>query len=94
MFGISNLDFQKSLGPEQMIMNLMKGNIKTLNELSSSGRSGSFLYFSMDNKFILKTITDNEFQFLSSILTSYYHYIKSNPNTLITRIFGLYQMDY
>jgi 1-phosphatidylinositol-4-phosphate 5-kinase len=42
-------------------MNLMKGNIKTLNELSSSGRSGSFLYFSMDNKFILKTITDNEF---------------------------------
>lgn len=76
LFGVSEEDYMRSVGPEQLFQDLLKGNIRGLKELCSSGKSGSFLYFSPDSKFILKTIYENEFNFLKQILPSYYEYIK------------------
>lgn len=58
----------------------------------SAGKSGSFFYYSYDNKFVLKTISNHEFEFFKSILESYYFHIKENVNTLIQRFFGLHTM--
>lgn len=63
-----------------------------LSELGSPGKSGSFFYFSQDYRFIIKTIHNTEHKFLQSILMQYYEYVKSNPNTLLCRYYGLHRV--
>ena len=85
LFGINNEDYLKSIGPESMLNGLIKGNLSTLAELTSSGKSGSFFYYSADGKYTLKTISREEFHFLRKILKNYYNHIMDNPNTLIIK---------
>jgi len=85
LFGIKNEDYLKSIGPESMLNGLIKGNLSTLAELTSSGKSGSFFYYSADGKYTLKTISREEFHFLRKILNNYYTHIMNNPNTLIIK---------
>ncbi|KAJ3361319.1 Phosphatidylinositol-4-phosphate 5-kinase [Kappamyces sp. JEL0680] len=63
-----------------------------LSELVSSGKSGSFFYYSQDYRFIIKTIHHSEHKFLLKILTNYYSHIKTYPHTLMSRIFGLHRV--
>ena len=56
----------------------------------SSGKSGSFFFYSSDGRFMLKTIKKSEFDLLMKILPDYYDHLTKNPNTLITRYYGLY----
>ncbi|KAI8913417.1 hypothetical protein EDD86DRAFT_200509 [Gorgonomyces haynaldii] len=63
-----------------------------LSEFGSPGKSGSFFYYSRDYRFIIKTIRHSEHQFLLSILKDYYEHVKSNPHTLLTRIFGVHRV--
>ena len=42
----------------------------------SAGKSGSFFFFSHDNKFIIKTLKTNEKKLLISILNDYVSYWK------------------
>ena len=48
-FGISNQRYMNSVGPEQLLQNLILGNLSTLTEKSSSGKSGSFFYYTQDD---------------------------------------------
>lgn len=48
LFGISKESYLSSIGPENLLSNLLKGNLNTLRELVSSGKSGSFFYYSSD----------------------------------------------
>ena len=61
-------------------------------ELCSTGKSGSLFYYTRDGKFIVKTIGKDEYKFLKKILPEYFKHIKSNPNTLITKFLGCYQL--
>jgi 1-phosphatidylinositol-4-phosphate 5-kinase len=63
-----------------------------LSELGSPGKSGSFFYFSHDYRYIIKTIHHNEHRFMRKILKSYYEHVQNNPNTLLSRIFGLHRV--
>ncbi|KAI8913415.1 hypothetical protein EDD86DRAFT_268912, partial [Gorgonomyces haynaldii] len=63
-----------------------------LSELGSPGKSGSFFYYSQDYRFIIKTIHRAEHDFLLTILKDYHEHVKSNPNTLLSRIFGLHRV--
>lgn len=56
MYGVSNEDFLRSMGPEQLVGDLIFGNLSSLTEKVSSGKSGSFFYYSSDDKYMLKTI--------------------------------------
>ena len=85
LFGIKNEDYLRSIGPESMLNGLIKGSLSTLAELTSSGKSGSFFYYSADGKYTLKTISRDEFHFLRKILTNYYDHIMNNPNTLMIK---------
>lgn len=91
-FGITNRNYLQSIGTEQMIRNLMKSKLNTLNYQCSSGKSGSFFYYTSDGRFLLKTMTRTEFKFLKKILRKYYEYILDNPRTLITKFFGLHKI--
>jgi len=60
--------------------------------MCSAGKSGSFFYYSYDNKYVLKTISNSEFEFFKMILEDYYFFIKHNDNTLLQRFLGLHTM--
>ena len=61
--------------------------------LFSSGKSGSFFYYTQDGNFMLKTIRRDEFKLMKGILRQYYdHLTKENTDTLISRIFGLHKI--
>ena len=54
------------------------------------GRSGEFFFFSYDNKYVLKTITINEFNFLEENLFYFHEHYKRNPDSLLAKVYGLF----
>ena len=91
-FNIKKDEYSRSLGPEQILQDLWMGNFSSMMELFSSGKSGSFFYYTADGKYMLKTIPHKEFSFLKKILPQYYAHIIHNPHTFITRILGMHKM--
>jgi len=75
----------KSIGPERIISHLIKGNVNTLSELVSTGKSGSFFYFTADGKYTIKTIHTKEFKVFRQILKSYHQHLMENPNSFINK---------
>ena len=55
-----------------------------------AGASGSFFFFSHDRKFIIKTMTDSELHFFLKILPDYELHFKENPDSIISRMYGVY----
>lgn len=89
-FGINQDDYLRSVGPEQLLGNMVLGNLSSLSELSSEGKSGAFFYYTADGKYMMKTVTPKEQQLLKRMLCRYYDYITKNPETLIVRFLGLH----
>ena len=59
----------------------------------SAGKSGSFFFFSHDNKFLIKTMQGNEKKIMLQMLDDYVLHIKSTKNrSLIARIYGIYKI--
>ena len=48
LYGISNESYLKSLGVENLLFSIVKGDLKTPSELITSGKSGSLFYYSED----------------------------------------------
>ena len=58
------------------------------------GKSGAFFFFSYDRRFILKTLKKEEIPTLKALLFDYYNHITwENPNSLLARIYGLYEIQ-
>jgi len=72
----------------------MLGKITSLHEQCSTGKSGSFFYYTACGSFLIKTIHHKEFKFFKTILKDYYEYLKQHPYTLLMRIFGLHKFKY
>ena len=92
MSGISEEAYMLSLGPEQLLGNLLLGNLSTLSEHISDGKSGSFFFYSNDGRFLVKTISKSEVVCLKRILPLYYNHISQHPESLIVRILGFHEM--
>ena len=62
----------------------------------SEGRSGAFLYFTLDRKYIVKGMTESEFNKLLTILTPYVDYfvseIERGNQPLITKFLGAHRI--
>lgn len=92
IFKINNEDYIESIGPNKLMASLMLGEVSSMTSLTSQGKSGSFFYYTADGKYMLKTIRYRQYNFLKKILPDYYYYIKSHPDTLITKFFGLHKL--
>ncbi len=90
--GYSAYDYLRSMGPENLIGNFVLGNLSSISEHMSYGKSGSFFYYTEDTRLLIKTISKVEFHLMRRILPRYYHHLKANPDSLVTRVFGLYKM--
>eukprot|EP00927_Polykrikos_kofoidii_P042640 TRINITY_DN36677_c0_g1_i1.p1 TRINITY_DN36677_c0_g1~~TRINITY_DN36677_c0_g1_i1.p1 ORF type:complete len:898 (-),score=133.29 TRINITY_DN36677_c0_g1_i1:105-2621(-) len=92
-FGIQHNDYSRSVGPERLLGNMILGNLSTLAELSSEGKSGAFFYSTADGKYMMKTVSPKEFHLLWRLLKAYYEYVMQNPNTLLVRFLGLHNLS-
>eukprot|EP00931_Biecheleriopsis_adriatica_P056529 TRINITY_DN33497_c0_g1_i1.p1 TRINITY_DN33497_c0_g1~~TRINITY_DN33497_c0_g1_i1.p1 ORF type:complete len:819 (-),score=162.72 TRINITY_DN33497_c0_g1_i1:30-2486(-) len=89
-FGIIEDDYLHSVGPEQLLGNLVLGNLSSLSELSSEGKSGAFFYYTADGNYMMKTVTTKEFEVLRNMLKQYYDHITQNKDTFVVRFLGLH----
>lgn len=89
-FGINEDEYLRSSGPEQLLGNMVLGNLSSLSELSSEGKSGAFFYYTADGNYMMKTVTQKEFEVLHQMLKQYYDHIAQNPATLVVRFLGLH----
>ncbi|KAI9294376.1 SAICAR synthase-like protein [Neoconidiobolus thromboides FSU 785] len=78
------------IDPAEYLMSLTHKYI--VSELFSPGKSKSFFYYSRDYRFIIKTVHHVEHRFMRKILPDYFKYIQENPDTLLTRIYGLHRV--
>jgi hypothetical protein len=58
----------------------------------SKGKSGSFFFFSKDQKFIIKTMTQNDFLAFMRLFRTYFRHVCTNPKSLLARIYGVYSV--
>ena len=93
LFGISDRDYMLSLGPEQILGELLLGTMGSLAELFSEGKSGSFFYFSNDGRYLIKTIPHRELRSLVTILEKYVAHVEAQPFTLLPRFMGAHRIQ-
>ncbi len=84
----------RSIGPQNLITSLLKGDLNSLSELVSSGKSGSFFYYTADGRFTLKTVKRDEFKFLKHILRHYHEHLINHPQSLIIKFFGCHKIRF
>ena len=59
----------------------------------SQGKSGSFFISTDDNKYMIKTLKSDELELLKHVfLKEYVKYIENNPNSLLCRLYGMYNI--
>ena len=74
---------EKSLSPDLNRDQVFKAG-------EGAGRSGSFFFFSYDNKFIIKTVSKDELKLFLEMLPAMADHYKRNPHSLIAKHFGAF----
>jgi len=84
--------FRKQTVPTEMYLwtwsqSSLKDPVRTF------GHSDSSFIYSYDNRFIIKTLTTTEAQWLRKILPNYCEYLKDHKTSLLTRYLGLFRLS-
>ncbi|ETO15687.1 G-protein-coupled receptor family protein [Reticulomyxa filosa] len=58
----------------------------------SEGRSGAFFFYTLDNKYIIKTVTKSEAQLLLNILPHYKEHMDEHRDSYLNKFFGLHSL--
>ena len=89
------LRYEDGITPENIIESLDpdENEKSALQAGESAGKSGSFFIFSKDKKFIIKTIFQEEMDTFISDLPKYFKHLENNPESLLARIYGLFQVQ-
>lgn len=81
LFGIDNMDYLLSLTGDT-----------ALRLLASPGKSGSAFFLSEDDRFLIKTVQQEEMRLLLELIPKYYRHVEDNSGTLLTRFHGLHMV--
>lgn len=96
LFNIKQEDYLNSIGLNNFSSAFFDKLYVMLCE-QSSGKSGSFFFYSHDNKYLVKTISKMECEKFYEILPKYYAYFadcdKNKKRTLLSRFFGLHRVE-
>ncbi len=85
LIGIEREDYQRSVGPEGILGNLLLGYLNSMTALGAQGGSGALFYLTPDMRFFVKTIKKEEFDVAFSSLKQYHEHLKRNTNSLIAK---------
>ncbi|KAK5581389.1 hypothetical protein RB653_001421 [Dictyostelium firmibasis] len=83
---ITPSDYLKSFDSSLFFENLS-------NQKFSEGKSGSFMCFSPDNKFLIKTITRQESVLLKKKINNFYNYLVKNNHSFLLRFYGCHKIS-
>ena len=61
-------------------------------EFISNSKSGQFFFYTHERQYMIKTVSKDESKFLRKILPQYHHHLSQNPNTLLTKIYGMHRV--
>lgn len=92
LYNIKPSEYIRSLGMEKIMHALVANEFSSLTGMCTTGKSGSFFYYSDDGKYMLKTLSSDEYYFFRKFLPEYYFHLYKNPHTLITRFFGFHKI--
>ncbi|ETO01537.1 phosphatidylinositol-4-phosphate 5-kinase its3, partial [Reticulomyxa filosa] len=87
VYGISDREYLSS-----MRQGADEKHIEDIVAKFSEGRSGAFFFYSLDAKYIIKTVTKREAQTLLDLLRPYKEYMQSHPNTYLNKFLGLHAL--
>jgi 1-phosphatidylinositol-4-phosphate 5-kinase len=83
--GYNNNSLKESLKPT------IEGNVNNMFKAGEGmGRSGSFFFFSHDDRFLIKTMTTDDFKAFIKLLPLYFDHINYFEDSLMARIYGVY----
>ncbi|CAK51418.1 phosphatidylinositol-4-phosphate 5-kinase. phosphatidylinositol-4-phosphate 5-kinase [Eimeria tenella] len=94
MFKIDKTVYIHSIGPEQVVSNMLLGSLSSLCELVSEGKSGAVFYYTADGKFIIKTVSREAAKGLRRILPAYVAHFVENSESLLSRFLGLHAIKH
>jgi 1-phosphatidylinositol-4-phosphate 5-kinase len=60
--------------------------------MKSAGKSDGNFLLTNSQKFLFKSISDSEFEFLESFIEKYSSYVKENKETFICKVFGVFTL--
>eukprot|EP00298_Acanthocystis_sp_HF-20_P011672 c19513_g1_i3.p1 GENE.c19513_g1_i3~~c19513_g1_i3.p1 ORF type:complete len:497 (+),score=100.80 c19513_g1_i3:221-1492(+) len=80
-FHIDEADYMLSIGGDG-----------ALKELPTPGKSGALFYKTVDDKFLIKTISKQETVYFRDILAHYYNHVMQHHDTLLPRFFQLFRI--
>jgi hypothetical protein len=90
-FGVSDEDYVESIG-YHTFKKAFLNRLSLMLQENSSGKSGSFFFHTADMKYMIKTIKKAEFTALLKMLPDYFKYMIDNPDTYLTKYYGLHQL--
>jgi len=56
------------------------------------GKSGSFFFFSHDDKLLIKTMTTDDFNAFMKIFPNYFYHVNMYNSSLLARVYGVYSV--
>jgi 1-phosphatidylinositol-4-phosphate 5-kinase len=92
LYGIEKDIFISSISPQDFITGIIVSGSTIIEELCSTGKSGSLFYYTRDGKFIIKTVSETEYLFLKKILPNYFKHLTNNRHSMLPRFFGAYTL--
>jgi len=58
----------------------------------SEGKGGGFFFWSLDRRFMVKTLEAEEYAGLKKLLPAYFRHMFTRPSSLLARFFGAYSI--
>jgi 1-phosphatidylinositol-4-phosphate 5-kinase len=92
LYDIDKDTFISSISPQDFITGIIISGSTIIEELCSTGKSGSLFYYTRDGKYILKTISTTEYNFFKKILPNYFQHLTNNKHTLLPKFFGCFKL--
>lgn len=92
MFNIEKEEFISSISPQEFITEMMISSSTIIEELCSTGKSGSLFYYTRDGRYIIKSIKKSEYICLKRIFKHYFEHLLTNPFTLLPIFFGCFKL--
>eukprot|EP00941_MAST-03F_sp_MAST-3F-sp1_P002366 g2366.t1 len=100
IWGVTTEKYIKSLGFTSLVKNFVQGGLRAFSGAPTKAGSGAFFYFSYDRNFLIKTISQDEFNLVfkhndkmnQSWLEFYTKEMTQDPGCVLVRICGLYKL--
>lgn len=86
--GFNNFSLSESLDP------MIEANVhKIFKAGEGMGKSGSFFFFSHDDRFLIKSMTLSDFNAFMKLFPYFFEHITQFQDSILARIYGIYRVD-